>query len=131
LVVLSLKITLQNIKINNYDVLDIRISIYLSDAPGPQTKDELIDYSNLEPVLPLRLLENLQRWRKKEGEIYESIEEIWPDYPNRRKDYLWKRGRVLKYYGITTNKSHMRPFFFYVFDIEIFYFQKIALHVAN
>jgi hypothetical protein len=33
------------------------------------------------------LLENLQSIED-EGEIYESMEEIWPDYPT-DEDYLW------------------------------------------
>ena len=51
----------------------LELASYLSDAPWPATKEEIIDY-----------LESLED----EGEIYESIEEIWPDYPT-EEDYLW------------------------------------------
>ena len=36
---------------------------------------------------PLEVVENLQSIED-EGEIYESIQEIWPDYPT-DEDYLW------------------------------------------
>jgi hypothetical protein len=36
---------------------------------------------------PLEVVENLQSIED-EGEIYESMEEIWPDYPT-DEDYLW------------------------------------------
>ena len=37
---------------------------------------------------PLEVVENLQSMEEEGGEIYESIEEIWPDYPT-EEDYLW------------------------------------------
>ena len=40
----------------------LELASYLSDAPWPATKDE--------------------------GEIYESIEEVWSDYPT-DEDFLW------------------------------------------
>ena len=69
-----------------YYVLDPRISIFLSDAPWPATKDELIDYS-IRTGSPLEVVENLQSIED-EGDLYESIQEIWPDYPT-DEDYLW------------------------------------------
>ena len=36
---------------------------------------------------PSEVVENLQSIED-EGEIYESMEEIWPDYPT-DEDYLW------------------------------------------
>jgi hypothetical protein len=51
---------------------------------GPN-KDELIDYA-IRAGAPLEVVENLQS--EDEGEIYESMEEIWPDYPT-DEDYLW------------------------------------------
>ena len=59
---------------------------YLSDAPWPATKDELIDYS-IRTGSPLEVVENLQAIED-EGESYDSIQEIWPDYPS-DEDYLW------------------------------------------
>ena len=66
--------------------MDFGISIYLSDAPWPATKDELIDYS-IRTGAPLEVVENLQAIED-EGDTYESIEEIWPDYPT-EEDFLW------------------------------------------
>ena len=45
------------------------------------TKEELIDYS-MRRAAPLEVVENLQSIEE-EGEIYESIEDIWPDYPTK------------------------------------------------
>lgn len=59
---------------------------YLDDAPWPATKDELIDYA-IRTGAPLEVVENLQAMED-EGDMYESIEEIWPDYPT-EEDYLW------------------------------------------
>lgn len=58
----------------------------LSDAPWPATKDELIDYA-IRTGSPLEVIENLQAIED-EGEIYETIKEIWPDYPD-EEDFLW------------------------------------------
>ena len=48
----------------------------LDDAPWPATKDELIDYANRTGA-PQDVVENLQELED-DGEIYESIEDIWP-----------------------------------------------------
>ena len=50
------------------------------------TKDELIDYA-IRTGAPLEVVENLQSIED-EGDSYDSIEEIWPDYPT-DEDYLW------------------------------------------
>ena len=49
-------------------------------APWPATKEELIDYA-IRSGAPSEVIENLQEIED-EGEIYESIEDIWPDYPS-------------------------------------------------
>jgi hypothetical protein len=64
--------------------LTLELASYLSDAPWPANKDELI---TLYAGAPLEVVENLQSIED-EGEIYESMEEIWPDYPT-DEDYLW------------------------------------------
>ncbi len=51
---------------------------YLEDAPFPATKDELIDYA-IRTGAPIEVVENLQYLES--DEVYESIEDIWPDYP--------------------------------------------------
>ena len=50
----------------------LELAYRLEDAPWPATKEELIDYAT-------RNLEELED----DGEIYESIEDIWPDYPTK------------------------------------------------
>ena len=64
----------------------LELASKLSDAPWPATKEELIDYANREG-LPLEVVENLQAIED-EVEVYESIRDIWPDYPD-ENDYLW------------------------------------------
>ena len=56
------------------------------DAPWPATKDELIDYA-VRSGAPLEVIENLQEIED-EGDIYESIEDIWPDYPS-KEDFFF------------------------------------------
>jgi hypothetical protein len=64
----------------------LELASYLSDAPWPATKDELIDYA-IRTGAPLEVVENLQALED-EGEVYEIIQEIWPDYPT-DEDFLW------------------------------------------
>ena len=56
------------------------------DAPRPAPKDELIDYAQRSGA-PLEVIENLQEMED-EGEVYESIEDIWPDYPS-KEDFFF------------------------------------------
>ena len=65
----------------------LELASYLSDAPWPASKDELIDFS-IRTGAPLEVVENLQAIEDEDGEIYESIQEIWPDFPT-EEDYLW------------------------------------------
>jgi len=58
----------------------------LVDAPWPATRDELIDYA-MRTGAPLEVLENLQEMED-EGEAYDAIDDIWPDYP-RKDDFLF------------------------------------------
>ena len=64
----------------------LELASYLEEAPWPATKDELIDYS-IRSGAPLEVVENLQELED-EGEVYESIEDIWPDYPS-QEDFLF------------------------------------------
>ena len=74
-------------KLNNSKMYwTLELASYLSDAPWPATKDELIDYS-IRTGAPLEVVENLQAIED-EGDSYDSIQEIWPDYPS-DEDYLW------------------------------------------
>ncbi|MGO9481301.1 MAG: DUF2795 domain-containing protein [Candidatus Kryptoniota bacterium] len=56
------------------------LATYLEDAPWPATKDELIDYA-VRSGAPIEVVENLRELEERD-EPYESIEEIWPDYPS-------------------------------------------------
>lgn len=57
----------------------VELASYLDDAPWPATKDELLDYADRIGA-PLEVLENLKELEDSE-EVFESIEDIWPDYP--------------------------------------------------
>ena len=59
----------------------LELASTLDDAPWPATKDELIDYANRSGA-PEEVIENLQELED-DGEIYETIEDIWPDYPTK------------------------------------------------
>ena len=65
----------------------LELASYLSDAPWPATRDELIDYA-IRTGAPLEVVENLQAIEEEEEETYESIEEIWQDYQS-EEDFLW------------------------------------------
>ena len=71
----------------------LELASKLEDAPWPATKDELIDYA-MRSGAPLEVIENLQEMED-EDEIYESIEDIWPDYPSKEEFFL-QRGRILR-----------------------------------
>ena len=64
----------------------LELASKLEDAPWPATKDELIDYA-IRSGAPLEVIENLQEMED-EGDIYESIEDIWPDYPS-KEDFFF------------------------------------------
>lgn len=57
----------------------MELASYLEDAPWPATKEELIDYA-IRSGSPPEVIENLNELEEAE-EPYESIEDIWPDYP--------------------------------------------------
>jgi hypothetical protein len=63
---------------------NLDLARYLIDAPWPATKDELIDYANRIGA-PQEVLENL--YELTSDEPYESIEEIWPDFPTNEDFY--------------------------------------------
>ena len=59
----------------------LELASKLEDAPWPATKDELIDYA-IRSGAPQEVVENLQEIED-EGDTYECIEDIWPDYPTK------------------------------------------------
>ena len=83
-----------------------------TDAPvgisctWPATKDELIDYS-IRSGAPIEVVENLQELED-EGEIYEGLDDIWPDYPSQEdfffnEDEYWSL--INRLYQITLIKE--------------------------
>ena len=66
----------------------LELANHLEDAPWPASKEELIDYSERTGA-PLEVIENL-RSIEDDGEPYESIEEIWPDYPRGNDDFYYE-----------------------------------------
>ena len=64
----------------------LELASKLEDAPWPATKDELIDYA-MRSGAPMEVIENLQEMED-EGETYECIEDIWPDYPQ-KEDFFF------------------------------------------
>lgn len=64
----------------------LELATYLEDAPWPATRDELIDFARRSGA-PLEVVENLAELEDADQQ-YESIEEIWPDYPT-KDDFLF------------------------------------------
>ena len=64
----------------------LELASTLDDAPWPATKEELIDYA-VRSGAPEEVIENLEELDE-EGEIYETIEDIWPDYPT-KEDFFF------------------------------------------
>ena len=59
----------------------LELASSLDDAPWPASKEELIDYANRSGA-PEEVIENLTELEV-DGEVSESIEVIWPDYPTK------------------------------------------------
>ena len=64
----------------------LELASKLEDAPWPATKEELIDYA-VRSGAPDEVVQTLQEIED-EGDVYESIEDLWPDYPS-MEDFLW------------------------------------------
>ena len=64
----------------------LELASHLEDAPWPATRDELIDYATRTGA-PMEVIENLTDLPDDDAP-YESIEEIWPDYPT-KEDFLF------------------------------------------
>ena len=66
----------------------LELASKLEDAPWPATKEELIDYA-IRSGAPMEVAENLQELvEEEEGQLWENIEEIWPDYPS-KEDFFF------------------------------------------
>lgn len=66
----------------------LELASKLEDAPWPATKDELLDYANRIGV-PTEVIENLEELEDDDEEQYESILDIWPDYPTQDEDFFF------------------------------------------
>jgi hypothetical protein len=64
----------------------LELASHLEDAPWPASKDELIDFA-IRTGAPLEVTENLQQLES-EDDVYDSIEDIWPDYPT-KEDFFF------------------------------------------
>ena len=73
---------MKTIKIISNMYWTLELASKLEDAPWPATKDELLDYANRTGA-PLEVIENLEDLPDEEEDVYESIEDIWPDYPTK------------------------------------------------
>ena len=61
----------------------LELASKLEDAPWPATKEELIDFA-IRSGAPMEVVENLQELVEEEpGMQWESIEDVWPDYPTK------------------------------------------------
>ena len=66
----------------------LELASKLEDAPWPASKDELIDFA-IRSGAPMEVVENLQELIEEEpGFQYETIEDIWPDYPS-KEDFFF------------------------------------------
>ena len=86
----------------------LELASYLEDAPWPATKDELIDFA-MRTGAPLEVVENLQALED-EGESYETIEDIWPDYPT-KDDFFFNEDEYWRRIKLTFEKPPIGGFF--------------------
>ena len=65
----------------------LELASRLEDAPFPATKEELLDYA-IRSGISMEVIEKLQELDDEDDIIYDSIEDIWPDYPT-KEDFLF------------------------------------------
>ena len=92
----------------------LELASYLEDAPWPATKDELIDFA-IRSGAPLEVIENLQEIED-EGEVYESIDEIWPDYPT-KEDFFFNEDEYWSIFRFNFSNAVSKGLRF-LFDIK-------------
>lgn len=64
----------------------LELASKLEDAPWPATKDELIEWG-IRTGVALEVVDNLKEIED-EGETYDRIEDLWPDYPT-KEDFFF------------------------------------------
>ena len=67
--------------------MDTQLASYLEEAPWPASKDELIDFCHTYRC-SIRSYRKLAQELDDDEELYESIEDIWPEYPT-KEDFLF------------------------------------------
>lgn len=68
----------------------------LVEAPWPATREELIDYAN-RSGLPQQVIDNICELDEGE-EIYEGIEDIWPEYEGISDEFFYNDDEEEQYY---------------------------------
>ncbi len=66
----------------------LELATHLEDAPWPATRLELIDFADRTGAPP-EVVANLKAMED-DGEPYESIEEVWPDFPTQDDDFYFE-----------------------------------------
>ncbi|MBU3926763.1 MAG: hypothetical protein A2W85_11805 [Bacteroidetes bacterium GWF2_41_31] len=64
----------------------LELASKLEDAPWPATKEELVEWA-VRTGAPSEVVENLIEIED-EGEVYDRIEDLWPDYPT-KEDFFF------------------------------------------
>ena len=108
----------------------LELASYLEDAPWPASKDELIDFA-MRTGAPLEVVENLQALED-EGEIYDTIEEIWPDYPT-KEDFFFNEDEYQSDILISCLilQSFLRLQYVFVLTIQLFLLSEKVKHVRR
>jgi hypothetical protein len=72
------------------------LASFLEDAPWPASKEELIDFAERSGA-PMQVLDNLAELED-DDMVYESIEDIWPDFINQDDDLFFDEEDDESYY---------------------------------
>ncbi len=64
----------------------LELASKLEDAPWPATRNELLEWA-IRSGVPNEVIENLKEIED-EGDVYDSIEDLWPDYPT-KEDFFF------------------------------------------
>lgn len=60
----------------------LELASKMEDAPWPATREELLEWA-MRYGLPQEIIENLEELEDEDGDVYERIEDLWPDYPTK------------------------------------------------
>ncbi len=66
----------------------LELAAHLEDAPWPANKQELLDYADRTGA-PIEVIQNLEAIED-DGEPYENMEELWPDFPSHNDDFYYE-----------------------------------------